>query len=380
MDCVDPIQKLKEISLATRVEDTEEELQHSGPLTCDNLPVFNAVVSGGKNIRLLKSLLTSVCENNCAYCGIRWAKDSRRVTFYPDEMADLFLKLHRVGACEGLFLSSGIAGGGIRTQDKLIATAEIIRQRGYRGYLHLKIMPGAERDQVAQAMRLSSRVSINLETPTAECLAVIAPKKNAVALFEPLRWVEEIRKSSDPRDTWNGRWPSSSTQFVVGAAGESDRDLLGMAQRLRREAGVARIHYSTFTPAEGTPLEEAPPENPLRSFRLYQADFLIRDYGFGAEDLLQGRERLPLNIDPKLSYARIFLSEAPVEINRAERRDLLRIPGIGPRIVDRILDSRRTGLRIRSVEDLMRLGVNTKRASDFVLVDGRKISAQMPLF
>ncbi len=366
--------------MVARVEDPEEGRQNPRPLTCDNLPIFNAVVSGGRNIRLLKSLLTSVCENNCAYCGIRWAKDSRRVTFTPDEIADLFLKLYGVGACEGLFLSSGVAGGGVRTQDKLIAAAEIVRRRGYRGYLHLKIMPGAERDQVAQAMRYSSRVSINLETPTAVCLARIAPKKNVDVLFEPLRWIEEIRTSNDPRETWNGRWPSSSTQFVVGAAGESDRDLLGMAQRLRREAGLARVHYSTFSPAEGTPLEEAPAENPLRSFRLYQADFLIRDYGFGAEELLQGRERLPLTVDPKLSYARIFLSEEPVEVNRADRRDLLRIPGIGPRTVGRILDARRGGSRIRSVEDLKRLGVNTRRASDFMLVDGRKLSAQMPLF
>ncbi|MBN2084694.1 MAG: radical SAM protein [Anaerolineales bacterium] len=377
---VDSLQKLKAVSLAARMEDPEEGRQTSGPLTCDNLPIFNAVVSGGRNIRLLKSLLTSVCENNCAYCGIRWAKDSRRVTFSPDEMADLFLRLHRVGACEGLFLSSGIAGGGVRTQDKLIAAAEIIRRRGYKGYLHLKIMPGSEREQVMQAMRLANRVSINLEAPTAASLAAIAPKKNADALFEPLRWIEEIRRSIEPRGSWNGRWPSSSTQFVVGAGGESDRDLLGMAQRLRREAGLARVHYSTFEPAEGTPLEEASPENPQRSFRLYQADFLIRDYGFDAEELLQGRDRLPLHIDPKLSYARIFLLEDPVEINRADRRDLLRIPGIGPRTVGRILDARRGGSRIRSVEDLKRLGVNTPRASDFLLVDGRKIVTQMRLF
>jgi predicted DNA-binding helix-hairpin-helix protein len=380
MEIMDSLQKLKAVSFAARVEDPEEGRQTSGPLTCDNLPIYNAVVSGGKNIRLLKSLLTSVCDNNCAYCGIRWAKDSRRVTFSPDEMADLFLNLHKIGACEGLFLSSGIAGGGIRTQDKLIAAADIIRRRGYRGYLHLKIMPGAERDQVVQAMRLASRVSINLEAPTAACLAVIAPKKNADLLFEPLRWIEEIRKSTDPSDTWNGRWPSSSTQFVVGAAGENDRDLLSMAQRLRREAGLARVHYSTFNPAEGTPLAEAPPENPLRTFRLYQADFLIRDYGFDSEELLQGRERLPLTIDPKLSYARIFLLEAPVEVNRADRRDLLRIPGVGPRTVGRILDARRAGARIRSVEDLKRLGVNTRRASDYLLVDGRKITSQMRLF
>ncbi len=375
---MDSLLKLKLVSDAVRVEDPEEKEEKRHPLTCDNLPIHNAVVSGGKHIRLLKSLLSSVCENNCAYCGIRWAKDSRRVTFTPDEMAGLFLQIQRVGACEGLFLSSGIAWGGVRTQDKLIAAVDIVRRRGYRGYIHLKIMPGAERDQVEQAMRLADRVSINLEAPTAQCLKAIAPKKRAEAVFEPLRWVEEIRRTKEPR-TWNGRWPSSSTQFVVGAAGESDRDLLLIAERLRREAGLARVHYSAFEPAEGTPLENAEPENPARSFRLYQADFLIRDYGFGAEELLQGRERLPLNVDPKLSYARIFLAEDPVEINRADRRELLRVPGIGPRTVGRILDARRAG-RLRSEEDLKRIGVNTKRAGEFVLVDGRLLNRQMRLF
>jgi predicted DNA-binding helix-hairpin-helix protein len=377
---MDSLEKLKEISTSTQVEDREENPKFPRVQTCDNLPIYNAVVSGGKHIRLLKSLLTSVCENNCAYCGIRWARDSRRVTFMPDEMAELFLNLQRIGACEGLFLSSGIAGGGMRIQDKLIAAVEIVRRRGFTGYVHLKIMPGAERDQVERAMQIANRVSINLEAPTAACLAAIAPKKNPDLLFEPLRWIEEIRRSQEPRRTWNGRWPSSSTQFVVGAAGESDRDLLGMAERLRREAGLARVHYSTFEPAEGTPLEHAAPENPMRSFRLYQADFLIRDYGFGAEDLLEGRNRLLLAIDPKLEYARTHLKETPVEVNRAERFQLLRIPGVGPRTADRILDARRQGGRIRSEEDLQCLGVNTRRAADFVLVDGRSIDRQMRLF
>jgi predicted DNA-binding helix-hairpin-helix protein len=377
---MDPLEKLKSVAQTSRVEDPEEGCRIASPVTCDGLPIFNAVVSGGPNIRLLKSLMTSVCENNCAYCGIRWARDARRVTFTPDEMADLFLRLHRVGACEGLFLSSGIAGGGIRTQDRLIATAEILRRGGYRGYLHLKIMPGAEHAQVERAMRLASRVSINLEAPTRECLAAIAPKKDPDALYEPLRWIEEIRRLQEPAGAWNGRWPSSSTQFVVGAAGETDRDFLQIAQRLRREAGVARIHYSTFTPEEGTPLEHAAPGDPLRSFRLYQADFLIRDYGYEFDELLGDADRLPLNVDPKLEYARKYLKEAPVDINRADRRELLRIPGVGPRTARRILDARRGGSRIRSEEDLKRLGINTLRASEFLLVDGRSIGRQMRLF
>jgi predicted DNA-binding helix-hairpin-helix protein len=373
-------EKLQAVASAARVEDPEEASGTAGRGACGSLPVYNAVVSGGKSIRLLKSLLTTVCENNCAYCGIRWAKDSRRVTFQPEEMADLFLRMYESGACEGLFLSSGIAGGGVRTQDRLIATADILRRRGYRGYLHLKIMPGAERDQVREAMRLAGRVSINLEAPTAEYLAAIAPRKQADVLYNPLVWIDTVRKSADPSGTWNGRWPTSSTQFVVGAAGESDRDLLRMAERLRREAGLARVYYSTFDPAEGTPLENAPAENPVRSFRLYQADFLIRDYGFGADELLPGGDRLNLNVDPKMLYARRCLIEEPVDIDRAERSALLRVPGFGPRTVRSILEARQKGSRIRAIEDLKRLGVPVNRAAEFILINGKKPIQQMKLF
>jgi predicted DNA-binding helix-hairpin-helix protein len=377
---MDPFEKLKQVSQQAWFEDPEEGIRRVGVLPCGELPVFNAVVSGGCRMRLLKSLLTTVCENNCGYCGIRWGKDSRRVTFQPEEMADVFLRLYEGGACQGLFLSSGIAGGGVRTQDKLIATAGILRRRGYRGYLHLKIMPGAEHGQVEQAMRHASRVSINLEAPTAESLAAIAPRKCAGDLYQPLRWIDAVRRSQDPVCAWNGRWPSSSTQFVVGAGGESDRNLLHMAERLRKEVGLARIHYSTFEPAEGTPLENAPPENPARSFRLYQADFLIRDYGFSAEELLPYGDRLPLDVDPKLLYARQRLAEAPVEINRADRRDLLRVPGIGPRPAKNLLDARRNGILIRHVEDLKRLGVSVDRAAAFILLNGRRPVQQIKMF
>ncbi len=376
---MDPLEKLRSLCQQARVEDPEEAKTGSS-CSLDGLPVFNAVVSGGNHIRLLKSLLTSVCENNCAYCGIRWAKDSRRVTFQPEEMADLFLRLYDARVCQGLFLSSGIAGGGIRTQDRLIATAEILRRREYRGYLHLKVMPGADRDQVERAMMLADRVSINLEAPDAEHLARIAPRKDSRTLYEPLLWMESIRKSLDPRRTWNGRWPSSSTQFVVGAAGESDRDLLTMAERLRVEAGLARIHYSTFSPEDGTPLEDQPPGNPARTFRLYQADFLIRDYGFHPDEMLEGGSDLALDVDPKLKYARHHLADSPVEVNQALRGELLRVPGIGPRTAKAILDARRGGTRIRFVEDLRRLGVPVQRAESFILINGKRPVQQLRLF
>ena len=180
----------------------------------------------------LKTQLSSVCERNCFYCPFRAGRDFRRATFRPDEFANLFLSLVNARATEGIFLSSGIAGGGVRTQDQLLATAEILRKKlGFRGYIHLKIMPGAEKAQVEQAMLLANRVSINLEAPNPERLSRLAPQKIFTdELLRPLRWVDEIRQSTPPTRSWNGYWPSSVTQFVAGGSDESDIELLSTSQ------------------------------------------------------------------------------------------------------------------------------------------------------
>lgn len=346
-----------------------------------SLGVTTAAMPGGKSIRLLKTLLTSACERNCHYCPFRAGRDQRRVTFTPDEMAKAFVDMHRAGAVEGLFLSSGIIGGGVRAQDKLLETVEIVRRKhAFRGYVHLKIMPGAEREQVRRAMMLADRLSVNLEAPTPARLADLAPLKQfADELLRPLRWMEEIRREEDAAAGWKGRWPSSTTQFVVGAVDETDLELLSVTEFLMRRAGLKRAYYSAFKPVPDTPLENHPAENPWREHRLYQASYLLRDYGFDLEEMpftVDGR--LPLDRDPKRAWAETNLREAPVELNRAEREELLRVPGVGPMSAAAIVRARRQAT-LRSLGDLREIGVRTKHLAPYVLLDGARPTYQLPL-
>lgn len=351
------------------------------PAKQDAVVVSQAVMPNGQRIKLLKTLLTSVCERNCYYCPFRAGRDFRRATFKPDEFARTFMLLNQKDIAEGLFLSSGVINGGVQTEDKLIATAEVLRNKmGFRGYIHLKIMPGAERAQVERAMQLADRVSINLEAPNTARLQKLAPLKQfSEELLEPLRWVEDIRRTQPRVKGWNGRWPSSVTQFVVGAVGDSDLELLHTTEYLYRKLRLARTYFSAFNPIPDTPLEDQPPTSPRREHRLYQASFLLRDYGFGLEDMpFDGTQNLPLETDPKLAWAQMNLTE-PVEINRADRRELLRVPGIGPRIADSILKARREG-KLRELSSLVKMGASVKRSVPFILLDGKRPPFQMSLW
>ena len=347
-----------------------------------DLYIHPAVMPNGKRIKLLKTQLTSVCERDCNYCPFRAGRDFRRASFHTEEFAHVFMELYRHGIAEGLFLSSGLAGGGIRTQDRLIETAEILRFKlGFHGYVHLKIMPGAEKAQVERAMQLADRVSINLEAPNTERLARLAPHKTFKdELLTRLRWVEEIRQSQPGHRGWNGHWPSSTTQFVAGGADETDLELLKTTEYLYRSLRLKRTYFMAFDPVPGTPLESHPPTPPVREMRLYQASFLIRDYPFTLEELpFEQNGNLPLAIDPKMAWAKVNIGDQPMEINRAEMHGLLRIPGIGPKSAEAILRVRRQG-KIRDVSTLRKLGVNTDRASPFLLFEGKRIANQPPLF
>ncbi len=348
----------------------------------DSLPISYATLPGGKKIPLVKTVLTSACERNCFYCPFRSGRDFHRETFKPDELAATFLRIYKTGVVEGIFLSSGVAGGGVRTQDRLIDTAEVLRKKlNYRGYLHLKIMPGAEKEQIERAMQLADRVSVNLEGPTTQRLSQLAPQKIFMdELLRPLRIIEEIRKSQPGVRGWNGHWPSSTTQFVVGAVGESDLELLRAADYLHNTLKLARVYYSGFGPVSDTPFEGLSPVDPWRTFRLYQASFLLRDYGFQYEDLpFSGAGQLPLGSDPKLAWAREHLSESPIDVNGADLQQLLRIPGVGPRSARAILTARRQQ-RLLNLEDLQQLGAVSKRAAPFILLSGKRPDYQLTLF
>lgn len=346
------------------------------------LGVFQASIPGGGTLPMLKTMLTTACERNCHYCPFRAGRNYRRTTFKPEEMAKTFMDMHRAGLVKGLFLSSGIIRGGMVTQDKLLDTADILRHKyNFRGYLHLKIMPGVEQTQVERAMQLADRLSINLEAPNANRLQQLAPMKQfEEELLRPLQWVEQVRQTQPTRFGWDGRWPSTVTQFVVGAANESDLEILTTTQYLMHQLRLRRTYYSAFSPVADTPLENQTAEDPLRQHRLYQASFLFRDYGFDLEDMpFTAEGNLPLDVDPKLGWAQLNLKDNPVEINRAERENLLQVPGIGPTGAGAILNARRQGT-LRSLQDLQSIGVRTKGMAPYVLLDGRRPPHQLPLF
>jgi predicted DNA-binding helix-hairpin-helix protein len=375
-------------------------LGHLAGLDCDGDPTSTSSRQGVKRdflkgavvqvqrpdgpMVVLRTLQTSACEQNCFYCPFRAGRSGiPRVGFGPDELACEFDRMQRAGVVRGLFLSSGSVGGGARTMDPMLATVELLRRNyAYRGYIHLKIMPGAERAQVEQALSLADRVSVNLEGANARRLASLAPRKDFEGqLLEAMRWVREIAQargaSSEGLRLNPAKAPSLVTQFVVGPAGESDRELLTTADQLYRGVKLARAYYTGFNPVPDTPLADAAATPAVREHRLYQADWLLRFYGFTLGDLPFDRSgALPSDVDPKLAWARQHLVARPVEVNRASRRELLRVPGIGPRSADAILDARRQG-RLRELGDLRALGAVASRAAPFVLFDGRRPPQQL---
>ena len=385
---MDQLETLQSLSEQMELEHAEEARSEPAKPACFTPKekraafIYPAQLPNGKQIKLLKTLLSSACERDCYYCPFRAGRDFRRATFKPQEFAELFMKLHQSNRAQGIFLSSGIAAGGANTQNKILDTAEILRNKlGFRGYLHLKIMPGAEKDQVQRLMQLADRVSINLEAPNQERLARLAPNKNFFEeLLQPLKWVEEIRKTQPAHKAWNGRWPSTVTQFVAGGSDETDLELLTTTDWLTKNVRLTRAYFSAFYPIRDTPMENKAAVDPLREHRLYQASFLLRDYGFDLEEMpFIENGNLPLSADPKLAWAEQHLQGKPVEINRADRRELLHVPGIGPKSADAILRARRAG-KLRDLATLKRLGIVTTRVAPFILLDGRRVERQIAMF
>jgi putative DNA modification/repair radical SAM protein len=339
--------------------------------------IYPAVMPDGKRVMLLKVLMTNACERNCAYCANRIGRDAPRTTFSPDELARLFDQMQQRKLVQGLFLSSGIAGGSPRTMDRMLATVELVRKRyQFNGYVHLKLLPGSTRAQVERAGQLAQRVSVNLEAPNMERLSRIAPNKGREELLEPMRWASEfIRKGA-------GRWAPSgqTTQFVVGAADESDHEILTTTSYLYQKLDLHRAYYSAFQPVRDTPLEGKPHTPTWREHRLYQCDFLFRLYGFDLGELVFGSDgNLPRDADPKTMWAQAHPEYYPVEVNRADREALLRVPGIGPRSTTRILRARRDA-RLTTLRDLRKLGAVATRAAPYVLLGGKRPPYQLALY
>ncbi|MBI2832162.1 MAG: helix-hairpin-helix domain-containing protein [Chloroflexi bacterium] len=342
--------------------------------------LHRVAVPGKGTVCLFKVLMTNVCTNDCAYCVNQVGRDVRRSTFRPEELARLFMQTHDKRLAQGLFLSSAIGGGNpSRMMESMIDTVAILRQRyEFKGYVHLKILPGASLDCVEEACKLADRVSVNMEAPTAKHLAKLSLKKHLHQdIVERMRWVKKLRDADESLA------PSGqTTQFVVGAASETDRELLNTVTALYREVELRRAYFSPFVPVMNSRSEGLHAAPPIRGHRLYQADWLLRVYGFPLQEVelaLNEKGNLPLTKDPKMLIARSQPWLFPVAINKASYDELLRVPGIGPISANRIVEARKDH-SIDSLEQLKKMRVVTKRAASFIWLPGMPVLGKQASF
>ncbi|MFZ4855545.1 MAG: putative DNA modification/repair radical SAM protein [Desulfuromonadaceae bacterium] len=331
----------------------------------------------GRCISLLKILLTNACIFDCAYCLNRRSNDIPRASFSSDEVVALTMNFYRRNYIEGLFLSTGVIRSADYTMELLISIARRLRQvERFNGYIHLKLVPGADPLLIAQAGRYADRVSINIELPSRQSLALLAPDKPRESVINPMRQVSGLIVEAKEARTKSRRAPcfapaGQSTQLIIGATPESDRDIITLTEGLYNRLELKRVYYSAYIPGSSDSRLPALPTPPLlREHRLYQADWLLRFYGFSAHELLDdARPNLDMRFDPKSDWALRHLELFPVEVNRVDYEVLLRVPGIGVRSARRIVQARR-GTRLGEVE-LKKLGVVLKRAKYFLTAGGR---------
>lgn len=340
--------------------------------------------SDGRCVSLLKILLTNNCIYDCAYCINRSSNDTQRVILTPREVAELTIGFYRRNYIEGLFLSTGVVRSPDYTMELLIRTVRTLREEyRFNGYIHMKLVPGADPLLVREAGLWADRISVNLELPTRQSLALLAPDKSRDAVVGPMRQVhgliavnrEERRTSrSVPRYAPAGQ----STQLIVGATPDSDRQIVTLSEQLYRRLELKRVYYSAFIPVMSDSRLPALAVSPLRrEHRLYQADWLLRYYGFSADELLDDASpNLDSDLDPKTGWALRHLELFPLEINRASYEELLRVPGIGVRSAQRIIRARRQGHL--GMEEVRRLGVVMKRAQYFITARGRYAGDSRP--
>jgi len=343
----------------------------------EGMGICHAYAPDGRCISLLKILLTNACVFDCHYCINRKSSNVRRARFTAREVVDLTLSFYRRNYIEGLFLSSGIIRSSNYTMEQLVEVARSLREDHlFRGYIHLKTIPDADPDLVHQAGLHADRVSINVELPTVGGLQRLAPEKSAARIEGAMRGMKTMiadardagkKYRSAPRFAPAGQ----STQMIVGADAAHDGDIVRRASGLYAGFGLRRVYYSAFSPIPDAsailPLRRPPL---MREHRLYQSDWLMRFYGFGAEDVVAATGAdgmLPLDIDPKLAWALNFRGAYPVDVNRAPRELLLRVPGLGTKAVAAIIAARRWR-RLR-LADIARLTVSIAKMRPFIVAE-----------
>ena len=331
----------------------------------------------GRCVTLLKVLMTNSCVYDCKYCVNRRSNDTRRAAFTPRELAELTIGFYRRNYIEGLFLSSGVLRNADYTTEQMIRALRILRQEyGFNGYIHAKAIPGTSPELVQQLGLLADRMSVNIELPSQQGLQTLAPDKTREAILRPMSLIRDKVLESKQELVKYKHAPSfapagQSTQLIVGATKDTDRHILHLTEALYQKYRLKRVFYSAYVPVVENSFLPALDTKPplLREHRLYQADWLLRFYGFQASELLdEAHPDFNPQLDPKCSWAVSHLEHFPVEIMRADYETLLRVPGIGPTSARRIVSARRTAhLRF---EDLKKLGVVVKRAQFFLVCDG----------
>lgn len=327
----------------------------------------------GRCISLLKVMLTNVCMYDCAYCINRRSNDIPRATLAVSELVDLTIEFYRRNYIEGLFLSSGIVRSPDYTMERLVRIVKDLRQvHRFNGYIHMKSIPGASQELVQEAGLYADRLSVNIEIPKEESLKMLAPEKNFQSVFAPMRYIQQgVLESAEERKRHRHapRFAPAgqSTQMIIGATPETDKDILWVSSALYKRPTMKRVYYSGFVPVNGydnrLPALKQPPL--VRENRLYQADWLLRFYQFKVEEIVDDSyPDLDLEIDPKLAWALRHPECFPVDINKADYEMILRVPGIGVKSAKLIVTSRRHG-RL-GTHQLKKIGIVMKKAQYFI--------------
>ena len=340
--------------------------------------ICHSFASDGRCISLLKILLTNDCIYDCKYCKNRVSNDVPRATFTPEEICRLTIGFYRRNYIEGLFLSSGVIKNPHYTMELILETVRLLREKyDFKGYIHVKSIPGADEDLILRTGYYADRMSCNLELPTAEGLKKLAPNKTRQLILQPLRQVQKGILQNKEELTIYRHTPKfvpagQSTQVIVGATSESDYEIISVAEAMYKKFSLRRVFYSAYIAVNKDELLPAVDTKPplLREHRLYQADWLMRFYGFRADELLSEQHAsFNIALDPKCDWALRHLDQFPVEINKASYEMILRVPGIGVTGARRICRARRYA--ILDFNDLKRMGIVLKRAMYFITCSGR---------
>lgn len=341
--------------------------------------ICHSFAADGRCISLLKVLMTNVCAYDCKYCVNRCSNDIPRTMFTPRQLAELTINFYRRNYIEGLFLSSAVLQSPDYTSEQMLEVLRILRDEyGFAGYIHAKIIPGTDRDLVARIGMLADRISVNIELPSQDSLRMLAPDKSKQAILTPMDYINkrivETKAERKSRHAPKFAPAGQSTQIIIGASPETDYRILNLTEKLYQKYKLKRVFFSAYIPVVENSLLPAVGSRPplLRENRLYQADWLIRFYGYTANELLdENNQSFNPYLDPKCNWAINHMELFPVDVNRAPYNHLLRVPGIGVRSAKRILTARRSAKL--GFEGLKKLGVVLKRAKHFITCSGKSM-------